>query len=498
MSGSFPHTDDLQNMGPPAAGGRDVHLTISAINPRQSSGRWTSSAVHRLWKEVYHIPGEESDFLLIGNDEKPELQGHPIKRHYLYVPDPCKYMIKSILIMITGLFFAAFGLIPGSLAEENQSISDLTYLTENCSPYNYIDNNTLKGISIDLLNEIFNETGEKFKADKVNIGLWNQQYNRTLNESETVLFLTAKSPQRESLFKWAGPVVKSRPQVIFSKLSPGKGTKKLFNLSGMKVGAIKDDIAAQDLITNGVVDIVYRPDVKTLIEELEAGSIDGFAYAEIPSNKYIQQYAMDPGTIQPVYMLSIWDYYYAFNKNTPNKLVSLFQDTIDKIKSEPDEMGLTRYIRIIYRYEEPLFAESNITSAQVTDLVNLTSEALAKNADKTIQDINSGMHPYHDRNYPELYVFVYDMDLKIVARADNPYMVGHNFKGMTDVAGTPFRDEILEGAVNNGTGWQKYIYSNPVEPGLFWKKTAYKLVTGSDGKQYIACAGMYLTRDSSS
>ena len=404
-------------------------------------------------------------------------------------------MIKSIIIIVTGLFLAAFILVPGSLAEENQSISDLSYLTENCSPYNYLDNNTLKGISIDLLNEIFNETGEKFRVDKVNIGPWDEQYNRTLNQSETVLFLTARSPQRESLFTWAGPVVKSRPQVIFSKSSPEEKSEKLINLSGMRIGAIKDDIAAQDLTIHGVVDIEYRSDVKTLIKELEAGSIDGFAYAEIPGHKYIQQYAMEPDTIQPVYTLSIWDYYYAFNKNTPDKLVSSFQDAIDKIKGEPDKMGLTRYIRIIYRYEEPLFAESNITSAQVTDLVNLTSEALAKNTKTTIQDINSGMHPYHDRNYPELYIFVYDMDLKIVARADNPYMVGHNFKGMTDVAGTPFRDEILEGALINGTGWQKYIYSNPVEPGLFWKKTAYKLVTGSDGKQYIVCAGMYMTRD---
>jgi len=40
----------------------------------------------------------------------------------------------------------------------------------------------------------------------------------------------------------------------------------------------------------------------------------------------------------------------------------------------------------------------------------------------------------------------------MVAHADNILLVGVNFRGKTDVAGTPFRDYIIQGALANGTG----------------------------------------------
>ena len=41
----------------------------------------------------------------------------------------------------------------------------------------------------------------------------------------------------------------------------------------------------------------------------------------------------------------------------------------------------------------------------------------------------------------------------MVAHADNIRFVSMNFKGKTDVTGKPFRDEIVAGAQENGTGW---------------------------------------------
>ncbi len=64
-------------------------------------------------------------------------------------------------------------------------------------------------------------------------------------------------------------------------------------------------------------------------------------------------------------------------------------------------------------------------------------------------------------------------------------------KGKPDVSGKMFRDEILAGALNNGTGWVDYIYTKPGQGGLYYKTTYYKLTTGRDGELYIVCAGKY-------
>ena len=77
------------------------------------------------------------------------------------------------------------------------------------------------------------------------------------------------------------------------------------------------------------------------------------------------------------------------------------------------------------------------------------------------------------------------------ANANNPSVVGRNLKGVPDMAGRLFRDNIVEGALKNGTGWEDYVFTMPGKIGLFYKSVYYKLVTGSDGKQYVVCVGRY-------
>jgi polar amino acid transport system substrate-binding protein len=66
-----------------------------------------------------------------------------------------------------------------------------------------------------------------------------------------------------------------------------------------------------------------------------------------------------------------------------------------------------------------------------------------------------------------------------------------NYRGKTEVTGKPFRDEIVAGALQNGTGRVEYLYINPVETGLYDKRTYYQLVRGSDGNHYVVCSGTY-------
>jgi len=46
---------------------------------------------------------------------------------------------------------------------------------------------------------------------------WTEGYQRTLDEKNTVLFLTARLPQREQLFKWAGQIVSIKYVLLAKK-----------------------------------------------------------------------------------------------------------------------------------------------------------------------------------------------------------------------------------------------------------------------------------------
>ena len=132
-----------------------------------------------------------------------------------------------------------------------------------------------------------------------------------------------------------------------------------------------------------------------------------------------------------------------------------------------------------------------ISEQQVVDLVDLTRKALSKDTPRTLTAINAGQTPYVDPATPQLYAFVYDSTVTLVATPD-PDVRGQNMSGRPDAVGKYFRDEIVAGALENGSGWVTYVYKEPGQAGLFQKETYYRPADGTDGKQYVVCAGRYL------
>lgn len=136
-------------------------------------------------------------------------------------------------------------------------------------------------------------------------------------------------------------------------------------------------------------------------------------------------------------------------------------------------------------------SSTEVSRQQVIDLVNLTHAALKKNTPRTLTAINAGQKPYVDPALPQLYAFVYDTDVTLVATPD-PSVRGQNMSGRPDVVGHYFRDQIVAGALENKSGWVAYVYKEPGKDGLYQKQTYYRLADGTDGKQYVVCAGRYL------
>lgn len=210
-----------------------------------------------------------------------------------------------------------------------------------------MDNETVTGISVDLLHEILSRLNAGISPGQLSIGTWDTQYRIVLNQTGSVLFSTARSEEREELFLWAGPVFQST-NVIFAR-SPPEETIQPDDILAMRIGAMTDDIGGIDLAQAGVTDIVYASCGSELIQALENGEIGGWAYAELPSREMINRYATDPDSIQPVYILKTRDYYYAFNRNTPENLVWAVQHVLDQIKEQgPD--GISTYDTIVSRY----------------------------------------------------------------------------------------------------------------------------------------------------
>ena len=371
-------------------------------------------------------------------------------------------------------------------------LAQLNYLTEEWAPFNYQEGGNVTGISVDILEVVFEKVGVNRTRADVRIVPLAEGFQAAQKNTSTVLFAIVRKPEREPLYKWAGPFTRAR-FVLFAPMSRNIAIASPEDLNRYRIGAVNDSIE-NDLLTGLGVNasrLVPGQTPEDLLRMLEEGRIDLWATGDLAGRHQMLRSGVDPDAYEVVYTLSENDFYYIFSKDVPDTLVNTFQQALNLVRNQKDEQGVSEYERIIYRYLGVGCVRQTFTDEAVIALVNTTAAAIEKNAPDTFRRINAGEAPYRDPKNPALYVFVYDTNVTMVAHADNIQLVSMNFKGKTDVTGKPFRDEIVAGAQENGTGWVEYVYVNPVETNLYYKTTYYRLTRGSDGNSYVVCSGNF-------
>ncbi len=345
-----------------------------------------------------------------------------------------------------------------------------------------------EGIAPDLLRAVYGQVNLTLRDDQLRLTSWPDAYRTALEQNETVVFSTARTPDREDLFQWAGPIARLQYVVLADRDRATAGD----DLARYRIATIRDDTAATYLRDAGVPEssILYETDPAALVDAVRDGRADAIAYPLVTTRALLERAGLDPNRFEVVRTLGERDMYFAFNRNVSPITVQAVNLSIAELKTGKDASGVAPYERILYRHVgvECSAGTSNLTGAMA--VVNLAADRVAADAAGTFREISAGRPPYRDPADPEVYAFVYDTNLTMVAHP-NPLIVGENLADRTDVAGKPFRNEIREVATTQGSGWVDYVYVNVDESRLSQKTTYCRLVRGSDGQDYIVCAGTF-------
>ncbi|MDT8357628.1 MAG: transporter substrate-binding domain-containing protein [Methanomicrobiaceae archaeon] len=260
-------------------------------------------------------------------------------RHFAYL---------GILLVAGALLFAS-----GCVTEEpaTMSVSELTFYTEQLPPYNYEENGTLKGLAVDLLEEMTAKMGEPVSHDQINLVYWTEGYQAALTGDKTVVFTTARLPQREQSFKWAGPIYPFTT-ALFARPDHPATIEFPDELEGVRIGVIKDDVAMLQLLEAGVEpdQLVQETDATVLVEKLLDGEIDFWAYPEVAGKYFTYLVTGNPYSLRVVSTLPELEGYYAFSTDVPDSLVESFQQALDDLKAEKDAGGISTYEKILGRH----------------------------------------------------------------------------------------------------------------------------------------------------
>ncbi len=97
-------------------------------------------------------------------------------------------------------------------------------------------------------------------------------------------------------------------------------------------------------------DLMLETTSNRLIEMLQDGSIDAWAYGDTAGIWLIQKSGANQSNFKVAYVLGQIDYYYAFNKETSDYIVQSFQIALDRIKRTNDKYGVSDYEKILSKY----------------------------------------------------------------------------------------------------------------------------------------------------
>lgn len=213
----------------------------------------------------------------------------------------------------------------------------LTILAEENPPFSYSDGGSATGLAVDTLQAVMKKAGVAFALSDIQFQPWARAYESVQVKPNTMLFPMARTPARENLFKWVGPIFHLNIGLVAKKSAKIKITD-VAQLSKYMTGTVRDGAPEQALISKGAKEewLDRGASLDANIKKLIAGRIDLLAF-NVPATLYnIAKNGGNAADYEMVYVLSEVDLYFALNKDTPDATVTQLQNALDALRKSGD------------------------------------------------------------------------------------------------------------------------------------------------------------------
>ncbi|MGD8992925.1 MAG: ABC transporter substrate-binding protein [Desulfobacterales bacterium] len=209
--------------------------------------------------------------------------------------------------------------------------AELTILTENLPPLNYVDNGVLVGPSVEIVREIQRRVGSEAE---IQVYPWARAYKMALEDENVILFGMTYTKVRHDKFKWVGPLATKRDILVAQKGS-GIKIKDLEDAKKVKrIGTLRDDTRGRLLQSQGFTNLEPVSDEQLNAKKLALGRIDLWAY-KIPGLRTVCDLAgVDHTSFEEVYHLREIDLMIAFSKKTSDSIVQKWKSAFDEMVAD--------------------------------------------------------------------------------------------------------------------------------------------------------------------
>nr|WP_252273660.1 ABC transporter substrate-binding protein [Pseudomonas subflava] len=239
-------------------------------------------------------------------------------------------MLKRMTMVLLGVGLLFSTLARAELPEDYKVV----LLTENFPPYNmatngknYAREENLEGIAVEVVREMFKNAGIAYHMTLR--FPWARIYQMALENPNHAVFVAAKLPEREKLFKWVGPIGPD-DWVMLARADSSINLISLEQAKSYRVGAYKGDAIDEHLRKQGLEPISSLRDQENA-HKLQEGNIDLWATGD-PAGRYLAKQEGITG-LKTVLRFDSAELYLALNPETPDEVVERLQKALDELRA---------------------------------------------------------------------------------------------------------------------------------------------------------------------
>jgi len=206
---------------------------------------------------------------------------------------------------------------------------EMTFITEDYYPWNYVENGELKGLSVDLLRQMWKEMGEPDHT--IQVLPWARGYATVLKFKNHMLFTVARTAERESLFKWIGPISVTRYK-LFGLKQRRIRLEALEDARNYSIGTVRGDATENILSRSDFSRLMPAHKIELNVHMLYKGHVDLLVYDEKSIYHVIRSLNYDPDEVESIWGFESVEDYYGFHIDTPRVVIEKYQGALDRLE----------------------------------------------------------------------------------------------------------------------------------------------------------------------
>lgn len=233
-------------------------------------------------------------------------------------------------------------MLAGAMLMLSMAAHAMQLVTEDDPPHNMLRNGRVIGVSTEKLEEAFRRVK---LVPRIELMPWARAYQLGLTQRDYCVFSAARTPEREPLFKWVGPIA-SMDWVLYARSDrAGPKPEKLDDIGREMIGGYLQDVISVWLADHGYkVETASNDSVNP--KKLMAGRFNYWASSRPRATALLAKENLE-SRIVPVLTFGHTDLYLACNASVDDNVVRRLNDALKRMKedgtSEKIEARYARY-----------------------------------------------------------------------------------------------------------------------------------------------------------